>query len=115
MVDASSTYSVNKAQLNYCVGLHNLVFIKLLNIKKYHHFRFSKDQPGKVYFTEFFTSPQQSRMLLKNPKNLPLTSVLPSALNPEGLSRERKEFLFKEIRKILLGHFYLTIHFISIG
>lgn len=101
MVDASSTNGVNKAQL---VGTHDgriivsaynwssflgNYFIKLPNIKNYHHFRFSKDQPGKVYFKEFFTSPEQSRMLLKNPENLPPASILPSVLNPEGLSRER--------------------------
>ena len=110
MVDASSTNGVNTAQL---VGTHDgriivspydwslflgNYFIKLPNIKKYHHFRFSKDQPGKVYFKEFLTSPEQARMLLKNPKNLPPASILPTALNPEGLSREREEYLFKEIR-----------------
>ena len=60
MVDGFSTSGVNKAQL---VGTHNernivpaynwlfsLVnyFIKLLNIKNYHHLRFSKDEPGKA-------------------------------------------------------------------
>ena len=71
----------------------------MLNIKKYHHFRFSKDQPGKVYLKEFFTSPEQFRMLLKNLENLPPASILPSMLKPEGLSRERKEYLFKEIQQ----------------
>ena len=60
MVDGSSTSGVNKAQL---VGTHNETnivpaynwssflanyFIKLPNIKNYHHFSFSKDEPGKA-------------------------------------------------------------------
>lgn len=41
-------------------------FTRVLNIKRYHHFRFSKDEPGKVYFKEFNWSAEQSLMLLKN-------------------------------------------------
>ena len=101
MVDASSTNGLNQAQMvgtqdgriigtayNWSLFLGNY-FIKLPNVKKHHHFRFSKDQPGKVYFKEFFTSPEQSRMLLKNPENLPPASILPSVSNPERLSCER--------------------------
>ena len=62
MVEGSSTVGVNKAHL---VGTHDgrtivpaynwssfleRYFNKLPNIKKYHHFRFSKEEPGKVYF-----------------------------------------------------------------
>lgn len=110
MVEGSSTVGVNKAQL---VGTHDgrtivpaynwssfleRYFNKLPNIKKYHHFRFSKDEPGKVYFKEFSTSPEQSRMLLKNCAILPPASMLPPTINPEGLSHDRKQYLFREIR-----------------
>ena len=110
MVEGSSTIGVNKAQL---VGTHDgrtivpaynwssfleRYFNKLPNIKKYHHFRFSKDEPGKVYFKEFSTSPEQSRVLLKNCAILPPASMLPPTINPEGLSQDRKQYLFREIR-----------------
>ena len=111
MVEASSTTGVNKAQL---VGTHDnrvivpvydwtlllgQYFKKLPNIKKYHHFRFSKDEPGKVFFKENSFSVEQSFMLLKDPSNLPQQGILPSQIKPEGLSDERKRYLFHEIRQ----------------
>ena len=109
MVDCSSTTGVNKAQL---VGTHNgreivpvydwatflsRFFTKLPNIKKYHHFRFSIDEPGKIYFKEYRSSPEHCLMLLKDPAVMP-SLVLPGRLHPEGLSRERKVYLYREIR-----------------
>ena len=111
MVEASSTFGVNKAQL---VGTHNgriivpvydwssfldQYFNKVPQIKKQHHFRFSKDEPGKLYFKEFSTSPEQSLMLLKNRAILPPESVLPPKVIPGGLNQERKQYLFREIRQ----------------
>lgn len=111
MVDSSSTVGINKSQL---VGTHDgrvivpvfnwssyleRYFIKVPNIKKYHHFRFSKDEPGKLYFKEFSNSPEQSLMLLKNRTILPPESALPSEISPDGLSEERKQYLFREIRQ----------------
>ena len=110
MVDTSSAVGVNKAQL---VGTHDgrvivpvydwasflsPYFNKLPNIKKYHHFRFSTDEPGKVYFKEYASSPELSFMLLKNRAVVPGPTVLPCKLNPEGLSDERKLYLYREIR-----------------
>lgn len=69
MVESSSTAGVNKAQL---VGTHNgkvivpvydwsaflgQYFVKLPGIKKFLHFRFSKEEPGKLFFKEYSTSP----------------------------------------------------------
>jgi len=97
----SNNSGINKAQL---VGPHDgkvIVpvydwssflehFFKWLpNIKNYHHFRFSKDEPGRVYFKESNSSSEQSLMLLKNRTNLPLACRLPAKLNLEGLSQER--------------------------
>ena len=111
MVEMSSTTGVNKAQL---VGTHDgrvivpvynwstfleQYFIKVPNFKRYHHFRFSKDEPGIVYFKEFSSSAEQSLMLLKNNATLPFPSVLPPKLQPEGLSQERKQYLYREIRQ----------------
>ena len=109
MVDSSSTTGVNKWQL---VGTHDgweivpvydwatflsQYFAKLANIKKYHHFRFSMEEPGKIYFKEFRSSPECSQMLLKDPAVMP-PLVLPGKLYPEGLSAERKQYLYWEIR-----------------
>lgn len=108
MVDCCSTTGVNKAQL---VGTHDgqeivpvydwaaflsEYFTKLPNIKKYHHFRFSMDEPGKVYFKEHRFSQERSQMLLKDPTVMP-PLVLPCKLRPEGLSEERKQYLYREI------------------
>lgn len=103
MVDCSSTTGVNKAQF---VGTHDSreivpvydwatflsqFFTKLLNIKKYHHFRLSMDEPGKIYFKEYRSSPEHSLMVLKDPAVMP-PLVLPCRLHPEGFSMERKEY-----------------------
>ena len=110
MVESSSTSGVNKAQL---VGTHDgkvivsvydwsafleQYFVKLPGIKKFHHFRFSTEEPGKLYFKEYSTSPERSVMLLKNPAILP-PAGLPPKIKPQGLSQERKQYLYREIRQ----------------
>lgn len=105
MVESSSTVGVNKAQL---VGTHDgkvivpvynwsafleKYFIKLPQIKSFLHFRFSKDEPGKIYFKQYNSSPEQSLMLLRNP------AILPPEVSPQGFSQERKQYLFREIRQ----------------
>ena len=110
MVESSST-GVNKAQLgethdgtvivpvyDWCSYLEQY-FKRLPNIKSYHHFRFTKDEPGRVYFKESDLSPEQSLMLLKNPAILPPAARLPAKVNPTGLSQDRKRYLFREIRQ----------------
>ena len=111
LVETSSTSRLNKAQL---VGTHDgrvivLVydcssflgqyFKKLPNIQKFHHFRFSNENPGKVFYKEFVSSPEQSFMLLKNNAILPPPSILPDIVNPDGLTEERRNYLFREIRQ----------------
>lgn len=110
MVESSSTVGVNTAQL---VGTHDgkvivpvfnwsafleQYFVKVPKIKTFHYFRFSKDEPGKLYFKQYSTSPEQSLMLLKNPAILP-PAVLPPEVSPQGLSQERKQYLYREIRQ----------------
>ena len=109
LVETSGTSGINKTQL---VGTHNgrvLVpvydwssflgqyFKRFPNILKFHHFRFSKENPGMVFYKEFATSPEQSFMLLKNNAILPPT--LPEVINPDGLTEERKNYLYREIRQ----------------
>ena len=46
-------------------------FNKLPNIKKYHHFHFSRDEAGKIFFKESSSSRGQSFMLLKDLLSVP--------------------------------------------
>ena len=111
LVEKSSTTGNNKAQI---VGTHDgrvivpvydwasflePYFKKIPNIKKYHHFRFSKATPGMAFCKELVTSPEQPFMLVKDQANLPPSSVLPPTIRPDGLSQERKNYLFREIRQ----------------
>ena len=67
--------------------------------KKFHHFRFSMERPGIVYCREFVSSPEQEFTLLKNHAVIPLASVLPQKIQPEGLSEECRNYLLREIRQ----------------
>ena len=111
LVEKSSTTGNNKAQI---VGTHDgrvivpvydwvsflePYFKKIPNIKKYHHFRFSKATPGMAFCKELVTSPEQPFMLMKDQANLPPSSVLPPMIRPDGLSQEHKNYLFREIRQ----------------
>ena len=110
MVDSSSTVGVNKSQL---VGTHDgrvivpvydwVIFLsqyfnKLPSMKKYRVFRFSTDEPGKVYVKEYKSSPEHTVMLLKDRAVVPRPSLLPHKLKLEGLSEERNNYLYREIR-----------------
>ena len=110
LVETSSS-GVNKAQL---VGTHNgnvivpvydwisflgQYFKKLPNITKFHHFRFSKENPGMVFYREFVSSPEQSFMLLKRNVILQSPSSLPNEIKPHGLTEECKNYLYHEIRQ----------------
>lgn len=80
VVESSSTVGVNTAQR---VGTHDgkvivpvynwsafleQYFVKVPKIKTFHYFRFSKEEPGKLYFKQYNTSPEQSLMLLNDPE-----------------------------------------------
>lgn len=111
VVETSSNTGVNKAQLvsthdgrvivpvyDWCTFLGQYLK-KITNIKKYHHFRFSKDESSVVYCREYLTSPEQACVLLKDGAVIPPVSVLPQKINPEGLSDERRNYLHREIRQ----------------
>lgn len=111
MVDASSSTGVNKAQLAATHDGRIIVpvydwstflgqyFKKITNIMSFHHFPFSEDEPGIVYCKESVSSPEQQFVLLKNRAVIPPAAVLPQEINPEGLSQERKNYLYREIRQ----------------
>ena len=109
-IDKSTLTGVNYGKL---VGLHNgtvLVktydwashlgryFRKINGVSKFHHFRFSKDNLGKVFCRESADSPEKEFELLKNRNDLP-PSILPPQVVPGGLDEERKSYLFREIRQ----------------
>ena len=111
MVDTSSNTGVNKAQLVATQDGRVIVpvydwstllgqyFKKLPNIKKFHHFQFSKDKPGVVYCREFLSSLEKLFFSLRNGVAIPPASVLPQKINPEGLSEERQNYLYRKIRQ----------------
>ena len=111
VIEESSSMGINKAQL---VGSHygrvivptydwasflGRYFNKLPNIKKYHHFHFARDEPGRVYYKENSSSVEKSFMLLKDTSVPQPPAVLPTTIPPEGLSDERKTYLYCEIRQ----------------
>ena len=57
------------------------------------------DEPGIVYFKENRSSAEQSRMLLKDPAVFPPPAVLAGKTDPEGLTDNRKRYLYREIRQ----------------
>jgi hypothetical protein len=111
MVDCSSDVGVNKAQLVGTYDYQVMVpvydwasflqpyFRKLPNIKKFHHFRFSRDSPGEVCCKELVSSDEQNFLLLKNKELRPPREVFPDTVRPEGLTEERKSYLYREIRQ----------------
>ena len=82
-----------------CSSFLGQYFKKLPNIQKFHHFRFSNENPGKVFYKEFVSSPEQSFMLLKNIMLFFRHLILPDIVNPDGLTEECRNYLFCEIRQ----------------
>ena len=52
-----------------------------------------------VYYKEFANSPERSFMLLKDQAVLPPSTTTPPVNEPNGLSEERKLYLYREIRQ----------------
>ena len=65
--------------------------------QKFHHFSLSKENPGMVSCKETVYSQQQSFMLLRDPAVVP-PATLPPTVHPDGLSEERRRYLYREIR-----------------
>ena len=108
-VEDSAT--VNTAEL---AGLHNgtvliptydwmsyldTFFKKIPHLKTYHHFRFDKAFPGTVFCKQYFSSEETAINILKTDRNMPQAGLLPRVITPKGISHERAEYLFKEIRE----------------
>ena len=66
-------------------------------ITSYHHFCFSQEYPGKVALREFADTKETKVIILRKDVTIDPTA-LPSILPPSGLSEERKQYLYNEIR-----------------
>ena len=109
LVETSSSVGSNKAQI---VGTHDgrvivpvydwvsllgPYFKKMPNIKKFHHFSLSKENPGMVSCKEAVYSQQQSFMLLRDQAMVLPSATLPPTVGPDGLSEETRRYLYREI------------------
>ncbi|XP_070174272.1 uncharacterized protein [Littorina saxatilis] len=74
-------------------------FRPLPGMKKVGHFRFSSEVPGSVFFRESLGDDEtEFRMLTDVRAVRTLRDALPPVIPPPGLSRERKLYLFQNIR-----------------
>ena len=75
-------------------------FRKIPNLTKYHHFRFSSSEPGKVFIREFPSSAEFSVSIIKDQEKLQtvLTSD-PEIIRRPGLSAERAWYLYENVRQ----------------
>ena len=73
-------------------------FKKLTGISKFHHFRFNKNYPGKVFYKEHADATEKEFQMLKDASILP-PRLLPPQVLPSGLDDERRRYLHKEIRE----------------
>ncbi|CAH3013857.1 unnamed protein product [Porites evermanni] len=109
--EVEDSATVNTAEL---AGLHNgtvliptydwmsyldTFFKKIPDLKTYHHFRFDKAFPGTVFCKQYFSSEETAINIIKTDRNMPQAGLLPPVITPKGISHERAEYLFKEIRE----------------
>ena len=76
-----------------------ILFKKIPHLKTYLHFRFDKAFPGRVFCKQYFSSEETAINILKTDRNMPQADRLPPVITPKGISHERAEYLFKEIRE----------------
>ena len=82
-------------------------FKPLNGICKLHHFRFSKDVPGIIFTrTDVESSESKVKHFKRGVKPTDFSvDDLPSLLNPRGISRDRIQYLRKEIKPFVLPEF----------
>ncbi|XP_072175269.1 uncharacterized protein [Diadema setosum] len=71
-------------------------FKPIADVKKYHHFRFTSEEPGVVYCREFADDEEVRHQLLKPGARPP--RMLPPSLPVPGLPQERQMYLYTKIR-----------------
>ncbi|XP_067949763.1 uncharacterized protein [Watersipora subatra] len=71
-------------------------FSKIKGIKSAHQFTFTNETPGSVMVRQFCNSYESATSLIQYS---PLNDEMPEKLTPLGMTRERKQYLYKEIRE----------------
>lgn len=71
-------------------------FKAVRNIRKYHHFRFSCQDPGYVFLKESVDSEETRVSIMKSPISDP--HARPILITPPGLSRDRQMYLYRNVR-----------------
>ena len=75
-------------------------FRKIPNITKYHHFRFSSSEPGKVFIREFPSSAEFNVSIIKDQEKLQTVLITePEIIHRPGLSAERAWYLYENVRQ----------------
>ena len=75
----------------------------LKGITKMHHFHFSSAHPGKVFVKNNSSDAERSINLLRQPWNT-TSRDMPQEIIPQGLSLERRWYLFDKIREFCPEH-----------
>ena len=103
MVENYSSVGINKTQL---VGTQDgRIIVSVYDWVSFLEMYFKKipsdpqDSPGVVFCKEFVNRPEQSFVLLKDRAIIPPSSILPSVFSSDGISQERKNFLYQEIQQ----------------
>ena len=69
-------------------------------VKKLHHLKFTSVKPGVCLIKDHSDSTEREITILKkNHQWSPHPDILPSLVEPDGLSHERKKYLFEKIRE----------------
>lgn len=74
-------------------------FKTIPQMKQYHHFRVSADNPGSVFLKVHSDTEEKKFDLIKDPLWLPSASELPSLVEPRGLPPDRQWYLYEHIRE----------------
>ena len=72
-------------------------FRRLDGIKQYHHFCFERDRPGVVFLRRTATAEEEERQMWV--AWTPSSGIKPPSITPQGLSYERRKYLFEKIRE----------------
>ena len=73
-------------------------FKPIKGIRGYHHFVFDSERPGVVMVKETVDGPEQEVSILTTSKAAVLSAGLPDILPAAGLSLQRQQYLFKQVR-----------------
>ncbi|XP_060558826.1 uncharacterized protein LOC132719099 [Ruditapes philippinarum] len=73
-------------------------FLQVKGIQKYHSFRFSAADKSVVFVKER-TDSEEIRVALIRRNTEVLTTTFPEVIQPAGLSRTRREYLYRNVRK----------------